>query len=120
MESIGRRRFHSRAARFGAAGGRRTGSAGGSIASAFAARGANSGRVRRNDNGGSGAGRGRRSQRGEGQAASRTRELAPDACAIEEIDMQSLDDDELRGLLRQWHAPPTPSSLEKKALAVSK
>ena len=31
--------------------------------------------------------------------------------------MQPLNDDELRGLLRLWHAPPTPSGLEKRVLA---
>ena len=34
--------------------------------------------------------------------------------------MQPLNDDELRGLLRLWHAPPTPASLENKVLAVSR
>jgi len=28
--------------------------------------------------------------------------------------MQPLDEDELRGLLREWHAPLTPSSLENR------
>jgi hypothetical protein len=31
--------------------------------------------------------------------------------------MQPLNDDELRGFLRLWHAPPTPSSLESRVLA---
>jgi hypothetical protein len=31
--------------------------------------------------------------------------------------MQPLNDDELRGLLRLWHAPATPSSLESRVLA---
>jgi hypothetical protein len=34
--------------------------------------------------------------------------------------MQPLNDDELQGLLRQWHAPPTPASLEDKVLAAAK
>ena len=33
--------------------------------------------------------------------------------------MQPLNDDELRGLLRLWHAPPTPSSLENRVLAAA-
>jgi hypothetical protein len=33
--------------------------------------------------------------------------------------MQPLNDDELRGLLRQWHAPPTPSGIESRVLAVA-
>jgi hypothetical protein len=31
--------------------------------------------------------------------------------------MQLLNDEELRGLLRLWHAPPTPSSLANRVLA---
>jgi hypothetical protein len=34
--------------------------------------------------------------------------------------MQPLNDDELRGLLRLWHAPPTPSSLENRVLAAAR
>jgi hypothetical protein len=33
--------------------------------------------------------------------------------------MQPLNDDELRGLLRLWHAPPTPSGLEDRLLAAA-
>ena len=33
--------------------------------------------------------------------------------------MQPLNDDELRGLLRLWHAPPTPLSLENRILAAA-
>lgn len=33
--------------------------------------------------------------------------------------MQPLNDDELHGLLRQWHAPPTPPSLENRILAAA-
>ena len=33
--------------------------------------------------------------------------------------MQPLNDDELRGLLRLWNAPPTPPSIEKRVLAAA-
>jgi hypothetical protein len=33
--------------------------------------------------------------------------------------MQPLNDDELRGMLRLWHAPPTPSGLENRVLAAA-
>jgi hypothetical protein len=33
--------------------------------------------------------------------------------------MQPLNDDELRGLLRLWHAPPTPAGLENRVLSAA-
>lgn len=33
--------------------------------------------------------------------------------------MQPLNDDEVRGLLRLWHAPPAPSSLETRVAAAA-
>jgi hypothetical protein len=33
--------------------------------------------------------------------------------------MQPLNDDELRGLLRLWHAPPAPPSLKNRVLATA-
>jgi hypothetical protein len=34
--------------------------------------------------------------------------------------MQPLNDDELRGLLRQWQAPVTPSGIENRVLAAAR
>ena len=34
--------------------------------------------------------------------------------------MQPLNEDELQGLLRQWHAPLTPSTLKNRVLAAAK